>query len=92
VFFITDYWAAIICCIFTMLFWGSWPSLQRMSKQPLPFQYFYWDYIIGMLLVSVLLALTLGSIGQAGRSFVADVMQMEWSAVALVSLSAIIWN
>jgi len=41
------------------------------------FQLFYWDYAIGLLLFSLVLAFTLGSTGTSGRGFVADLRQAE---------------
>lgn len=91
-FIIQSYEAAVFCCIATMLCWGSWPSFQKMNKRPWAFQYFYWDYIIGMLLISILLALTLGNYGQYGRSFIADLAQADSFYLLLTSFSAVIWN
>ena len=91
-FIIQSYEAAVFCCIVTMLCWGSWPSLQKMNKRPWAFQYFYWDYIIGILVISIFLALTLGSYGQYGRSFIKDLVQADSFYLLLTSLGAVIWN
>lgn len=76
-------WAVFLAFI-TMLCWGSWANTQKMATKKWPFQLFYWDYAIGVLLLSLLLAFTAGSIGSDGRSFIDDLRQAElaylWSA------------
>jgi glucose uptake protein len=52
---------AILFCVVTMLGWGSWANTQKLAgKEKWPFELFYWDYAIGVLLFSVLFALALG--------------------------------
>ncbi len=59
--------AAIAFCVITMLGWGSWANTQKLAgKARWPFQLFYWDYAIGVLLFSLIFAHTLGSSGQSG--------------------------
>lgn len=64
---VTSYSAAIVMCFITMLCWGSWANTQKMVKGNWPFPLFYWDYSIGVLAFSLLLALTAGSLGSGGR-------------------------
>jgi glucose uptake protein len=59
-------------CIVTMLCWGSWANTQKLASKEWRFQLFYWDYAIGVFLLSLLLAFTLGSTGSGGRGFLAD--------------------
>jgi glucose uptake protein len=53
---------------------------------------FYWDYAIGVVVLSVLSAFTAGSIGSAGRSFVVDVGQASGGAVGSALLGGIVFN
>jgi glucose uptake protein len=53
---------------------------------------FYWDYAVGVLLFALLMALTLGSHGTAGRSFAADIAQAAPSALALAFLGGVVFN
>jgi glucose uptake protein len=58
---------AIVFCVITMLGWGSWANTQKLAgKAKWPFELFYWDYAIGVLLFSVILSHTLGSWGASG--------------------------
>jgi glucose uptake protein len=63
---------AVVMCVITMLCWGSWANTQKLASKEWRFELFYWDYAIGVLLFSLVLAFTLGSTGTAGRSFMAD--------------------
>ena len=42
--------------------WGSWANTYKLTKG-YGFELFYWDYAIGIVLVSLVLALTMGSTG-----------------------------
>lgn len=53
---------------------------------------FYWDYSIGLLLCSLLFAFTLGSMGEAGRSFIPDIQQASSSSLMSAILAGIIFN
>jgi glucose uptake protein len=58
---------AIAFCVITMLGWGSWANTQKLAgKAKWPFELFYWDYAIGVLLFSLVFAHTLGSWGESG--------------------------
>jgi len=91
-FILETYSTAVIFCIITMLCWGSWANTQKLSAATWRFELFYWDYVMGILLLSLLFAFTLGSNGQQGRGFMADIAQASagnlWSAV----LGGIVFN
>jgi glucose uptake protein len=74
---VNSYPVAIALCVATMLCWGSWANTQKLATKAWPFQLFYWDYSIGVLLLSLLLAFTMGSYGEAGRGFLLDVGQAD---------------
>ena len=74
-FIVHTYPVAVLFCIVTMLCWGSWANTQKLAGKTLRFELFYWDYVIGILLFSLLSAFTLGSVGTEGRSFIADLQQ-----------------
>ena len=89
---ITSYGIAIILCLITMLCWGSWANMQKLAKHNWPFQLFYWDYSIGIIILTLVFALTLGSIGHWGRSFFADLCQANFSSLLLAFASGVIFN
>lgn len=75
-----------------MLCWGSWANTQKLAGRSWRFELFYWDYVIGILILSLLFAFTLGSTGDQGRSFVSDLQQAESSSVTSALLGGIIFN
>ncbi|MDQ6842870.1 MAG: GRP family sugar transporter [Bacteroidota bacterium] len=91
-FIIENYSTAILFCVITMLCWGSWANTQKLAATSWRFELFYWDYVLGILLVSLLFAFTLGSNGAGGRSFVADVSQADSGSIVSAILGGIIFN
>lgn len=64
-----NFLAALLLTISSAVFWGSWANTYKGTKQ-YPFELFYWDYILGVVLCTFAFALTLGSHGGAGESFI----------------------
>ena len=91
-FIVQNYPLAVIFCIITMLCWGSWANTQKLAGKTWRFELFYWDYVIGILVFSLLSALTLGSFGKEGRSFFADLQQAGSSNVFSALLGGFIFN
>jgi len=75
-----------------MLCWGSWGNTQKLSGKSWRFELFYWDYVIGILLFSLLLGFTLGSSGTQGRSFAADIGQADSANIFRAIAGGIIFN
>lgn len=91
-FIVHSYTLAILFCVITMLCWGSWGNTQKLASRSWRYEYFYWDYVIGVLLFSILSAFTLGSIGTGGRSFIPDLMQASALSLGSAFLGGIIFN
>ncbi|MBX2966709.1 MAG: multidrug DMT transporter permease [Cyclobacteriaceae bacterium] len=89
---ISSYPLAVFFCIITMLCWGSWGNTQKLAAKNWRYELFYWDYVIGIVLLSLLFGFTLGSMGEQGRSFTTDLGQVSsanfWSAI----IGGIIFN
>lgn len=85
-FIVQNYPFAVLLCLITMLCWGSWGNTQKLAAKTWRYELFYWDYVIGIVLLSLIVGFTLGSIGDQGRSFTDDIMQVSsnnfWSAFA----------
>ena len=69
---VQSYPLAILFCFITMLCWGSWGNTQKLAGKTWRYELFYWDYVIGILLFSLVWALTVGSCGTEGRKFLPD--------------------
>jgi len=91
-FIVQSYSLAIMFCVVTMICWGSWANTQKLASKKWRFELFYWDYVIGILLFSLLSALTLGSFGNEGRSFLADIKQADIVNIESAFLGGIIFN
>ena len=91
-FILNSYATAVVFCIVTMLCWGSWANTQKLAGRHWRFELFYWDYALGVLLLSVIFGLTLGSTGETGRSFLADLAQAERANICSAVLGGVIFN
>lgn len=91
-FIIETYPIAVFFCIITMLCWGSWANTQKLAAANWRFELFYWDYVIGILLLSLLFAFTLGSMGSEGRSFMVDVQQADSASIRSAIWGGILFN
>lgn len=87
-----SYTLAVIFCFVTMLCWGSWGNTQKLAAKSWRYELFYWDYVIGMVLFSLVLAFTAGSIGSEGRPFLQDLAQADWASIGWVLLGAVVFN
>ncbi len=91
-FIVGSYSLAVFFCLITMLCWGSWANTQKLAAKSWRYELFYWDYVIGMVLFSLLLAFTAGSIGSEGRPFLQDLGQASWESIGWVALGALVFN
>lgn len=89
---LNSYSWAVVLCVITMLCWGSWANTQKLASKKWAFQLFYWDYSLGVLLLSLVLAFTMGSTGDEGRGFMADLKQSDSSSVGLALLGGVVFN
>lgn len=89
---VNSYFFAVVLCFITMLCWGSWANTQKLAQKSWRFELFYWDYVIGILLMSLIFSFTMGSSGELGRSFLQDLRQAEMSNIGNALLGGIIFN
>ncbi len=89
---IESYPLAVVMCFITMLCWGSWANTQKLATKEWKFQLFYWDYSIGVLLLSLIMAFTMGSMGGSERSFIADISQVTATAFLFAFAGGIVFN
>ncbi len=89
---VESYPIAVAMCVVTMLCWGSWANTQKHASKEWRFQLFYWDYAIGVFLLSLILAFTMGSSGSGGRGFCADLAQADAKWLGSAFLGGVIFN
>lgn len=91
-FIIESYSTAVLFCFITMLCWGSWANTQKLAAGSWRFELFYWDYVAGIVLFTLLFALTLGSMGENGRPFFADLQQGSMKNLQSAFVGGVIFN
>jgi glucose uptake protein len=91
-FVLQSYPWAVVFCVITMFCWGSWANTQKLAKKGWRFELFYWDYTIGVLLLTIVLGLTVGSHGTAGRPFLEDLAQASHFSKHSALLGGAIFN
>ncbi|SFK88178.1 glucose uptake protein [Porphyromonadaceae bacterium KH3CP3RA] len=89
---VQNYFLAIILCFLAMICWGSWQNTRNVIKRPWRFELFYWDFSVGIVILSLITAFTLGSMEPANRTFVQDVAQAHLRYILFAILGGFIWN
>jgi len=91
-FIVGSYSLAVVLCFITMLCWGSWANTQKIAAKSWRFELFYWDYVLGILLFSLILGFTLGSSGSQGMGFIENLKQAESNSIISALAGGIIFN
>ena len=89
---VQSYPLAILFCFITMLCWGSWGNTQKLAGKTWRYELFYWDYVIGILLFSLVWALTVGSCGTEGRKFLPALAQASWGNIGSAFVGGVVFN
>jgi glucose uptake protein len=82
---------ALLMMIGSALFWGSWANTYKGVKN-YRFELFYWDYAIGIFLISLVLALTMGNAGNDPSSFLNNVRSADPQNIAMAMIGGAIFN
>src|SRR6201997_2048179 len=86
-----DFNLALLMMITSAVCWGSWANTYKGVKN-YRFELFYWDYAIGIFLISLALALTMGSSGHDTSSFLNNVQSADTSNVVSTLIGGAIFN
>lgn len=68
------YSLALVFMLGSMICWGSWANTMKLT-QGWAFQLYYWDYVAGIVVTTLVWGLTVGSFGSSGLPFFADLRQ-----------------
>jgi glucose uptake protein len=82
---------ALLMMVTSAICWGSWANTYKGVKN-YRFELFYWDYALGIFLISLILALTLGSIGHDPNSFLNNVRSADPSNIVYALAGGAIFN
>ena len=86
------YAVALIMMVLSMLCWGSWANSFKLCRN-WRFELFYWDYVWGLLLVSLILGLTFGRTDPTSAdSFFQNLGTAGSTNLAYAFLAGIIFN
>ncbi len=86
------YAVALAMMILSMICWGSWANTQKATGA-WRFELFYWDYVWGILILSLLAGLTLGRTDPAGAdSFLNNLRSTDSSHLMLALAGGVIFN
>jgi glucose uptake protein len=81
---------ALVLMVTSTICWGSWANTYKLTKGG-RFELFYWDYAIGIVLISASLAMTMGSRG-GPHSFINNVGTADGSNILLALAAGFIFN
>jgi glucose uptake protein len=82
---------ALFMMITSAICWGSWANTYKGAKT-YRFELFYWDYAIGIFLISLILGHTMGSTGHDASSLVSNIHVANANDVILAMVGGAIFN
>ena len=82
---------ALLMMITSAICWGSWANTYKGVKN-YRFELFYWDYAIGIFLISLILSLTMGSNGHDSSSFLNNIHSADGSNLLSALVGGAIFN
>jgi glucose uptake protein len=86
-----SYGTALFMMIATAVCWGSYASTYKCAKN-YRFELFYWDYAVGIFLVSLALAFTMGSTPADSSSFLNNVHVADNSNIIAALVGGAVFN
>jgi glucose uptake protein len=82
---------ALLMMITSAVCWGSWANTYKGVKG-YRFELFYWDYALGIFLISLVLAFTMGSAGHDSSSFLNNVRSADTSNIVNALIGGALFN
>src|SRR6202030_230711 len=82
---------ALLMMITSAVYWGSWANTFKGVKN-YRFELFYWDYAVGIFLISLILAFTMGSTVDDSSSFLNNVRSADGSNILSTLVGGAIFN
>ena len=91
-YYCNNYYLAIAFCVITMFCWGIWGNTQKLAGKTWRYELFYWDYVIGVLLFTLIFGLTAGSWGGGEWSFLTNIKQASPENFGWALLGGVVFN
>lgn len=89
---VQNYPLAVFFTILAMICWGSWANTQKLAEKNWRFELFYWDMVMGIVLLGLIAAFTVGSMGDYGRTFMDDLAQADAGSIMSAMIGGVLWN
>jgi len=87
----TTFTAALIMTILSTICWGSFANTFKLTRN-YRFELYYWDYAAGIFLISLILALTMGTTSGGPEAFPANLRSAATSNLAGAAAGGFIFN
>jgi glucose uptake protein len=87
----TTFAAALLMTVLSTVCWGSFANTFKGTRN-YRFELYYWDYAVGILLISVVLALTMGSFAGGPTAFLANLHSADGINLFYAALGGFIFN
>jgi glucose uptake protein len=87
-----SYAATLLILVLSMICWGSWANTYKLCPPKWRFELFYFDFAIGVFIAAIIAALTFGSLGWDGFSFLDDLRLAGKRSDALAFVAGVIFN
>ena len=85
------YGIVLLFMIASMLCWGSWANTRKLTAG-YPFSLFYWDYVAGIILASLIWGFTLGTLGGGSGPFVANLLSADHAHLLDAIAGGVVFN
>src|SRR3978361_1552254 len=87
----TTFAVALLMTILSTICWGSFANTFKGTKN-YRFELYYWDYGVGIFLISLVLALSMGSFSVGPFSFIPNLHQAETSCLLSAAAGGFVFN
>jgi glucose uptake protein len=87
----STYSGALLCLALSLLCWGSWANLQKLSGKR-RYELFYWDFSIGIALTAIVAAFTLGSLRPSELTFQDNLLITSYHKISYALEAGALFN
>src|SRR5215467_10536169 len=82
---------ALLMMVTSAICWGSWANTYKGVRN-YRFELFYWDYAVGIFLISLVLAFTMGSTSNDASSFLNNIHSADRSNFLYTLIGGAVFN
>jgi glucose uptake protein len=82
---------ALVMTVLSTICWGSFANTMKFTGN-YRFELYYWDYAVGIVLVSLVLAFTMGSVSGGETAFLANLRSAAPANLAWAAIAGFIFN